>query len=364
MKTLRILVAGVTTMTSVLQAQSSGVSLGRPTGAVGQEFGKVISAHELSPGKLLVADERERKLVLVDFDANTARSIGRTGSGPGEFRSLGALVPRRGGGAFLVDFVQRRLLPVLPNGALADPVLMPESSLLIAAADTNGRLYANRMLFRNRVISDSMQILRWDVASDRVDTLLQFNAGRSGMIIPAGTKQRVWYSTTSWAPLADGTIVLLEAATYRLSRWSNGSATVVATLPFERRAVTAEDRNAWVDAQKEVKPVALGQQGAQPGPARPRPEPTFPTTFPAFEADTPLLLAPDGTLWVHRLQSPRDTLQMVDVIDLAGRLVGRVQLAAKSRIVAIGKNAIYVVEVDADDVQRVRRFAYPNLARR
>src|SRR5207253_496076 len=128
------------------------------------EFVKVISAHEIAPGRLLVADERDRKLTLIDFVTGTSRAVGRTGAGPGEFRSLGAVIPRARGGAFLVDFVQRRLLPILPDGSTADPIPFPATSLQLQAADSSGRLYANVMIFRDRVLSDSMRVVRWDPA--------------------------------------------------------------------------------------------------------------------------------------------------------------------------------------------------------
>src|SRR4051794_13859021 len=113
MKARLICVVGVLALATELPAQVvPTLQLAKANGSTSEEFTRVSSAHELAPGRLLVGDERERKLVLIDFTAGTSRSIGRIGAGPGEFRSLGALLPRaRGGGAYLVDFVQRRLLP-------------------------------------------------------------------------------------------------------------------------------------------------------------------------------------------------------------------------------------------------------------
>jgi hypothetical protein len=361
MKTTAILIAGLFAALGESSAQTvPTLQLGKATGTASEEFTRIAAAQELSPGRLLVGDERDRKLVLVDFAAGTSRPIGRTGAGPGEFRSLGALLPRiRGGGVFLVDFVQRRLLPVNMDATLGDPVPFPAASLLFQSTDSVGRLYANTMLFRDRVLSDSMRIVRWDPATNAVDTLLTFNAGRSGMIIHPGEKRRVWYATTSWAPLSDGSIAMIDAATYKLKRWTNGETRDVAALPFDSRPVTVEDREAFNRMEASAKPMMMGQGGAQPAAAPPRPESSFPATYPAFGPDTPLWRAPDGNFWIERLGTPRDSTALMEIASTAGKLIARLRLPPRSHVIALGKDAVYLVERDSDDVERVRRYSYP-----
>lgn len=48
----------------------------------------VSAAHRLSGGRLLVADARQRRLHLYDAAGRHLRTLGRDGSGPGEFRGL------------------------------------------------------------------------------------------------------------------------------------------------------------------------------------------------------------------------------------------------------------------------------------
>jgi hypothetical protein len=340
------------------------IRLGQPTATAPDELARVVSAHEVAPGRLLVADERDRKLVLIDLGSGTSRAIGRLGAGPGEYRALGAVLPRAGGGVLVTDFVLRRLLPVSADGSIGDPIPFPATSLLFQSADTSGRLYANTMIFRNRELSDSMRVVRWNPKTNAVDTLFTYDAGRSGMIIHPGEKRRVWYATTSWAPLADGSIALLDAAGYRLRRWAGGTIRDVAALPFTPQPVTAADREAFTESEKEQKPVAIGQAGASPSASPARPASTFPATFPAFAPDTPLRRAPDGTLWIERLLSPRDSLPLMDIASPDGRLIAQLRLPPRSRLVAFGKDALYMIERDSDDVERVRRYQYPALPRR
>lgn len=364
MTSLRLSPAGALVLVAAaLPPQSAPqIALGRPTATATAEFSRVIAAQELGAGKLLVADEKERKLTLVDFGAGTARPVGRVGSGPGEFRAIGGLLPRAGGGAYVTDFVLRRLLPVRPDGSLADPIPNPAGTLHMQGVDSAGRIYGNVTIFRNRALQDSMYVARWDVAAARLDTLLIFDAGRSGMIIPRGEKFRVWYATTSWTVLPDGSLIFVDAASYNVRRWA-GAMTPVAALPFESRPVTSQDREAWIAAQQDVKPMALGQ-GAAPASAPPRPEPAFPATYPAFEADTPLRRAPDGTIWIQRLVSPRDSIPRYDVVTADGRLAGQVRLPVRASLIAFGPGALYLVERDTDDVEHVRRYPYPALPRR
>src|SRR4051812_25805033 len=123
MKRMRLTLLGSVALPFSMGAQSAPVlQLGKPDATAAAEFTRVVSANELAPGRLLVADEREHKLTLVDFNSGATRSVGRVGAGPGEFRALGEIVPRAKGGAFVTDFILRRLLPVLPDGSIGDPI--------------------------------------------------------------------------------------------------------------------------------------------------------------------------------------------------------------------------------------------------
>ena len=115
----------------------------------------------------------------------------------------------------------------------------------------------------------------------------------------------MWYATTSWTPMADGSIALIDAASYHLKRWTNGATREVAALPFTPETVIPQDREAVIKAEKDVKPIPMGQGGATPATAPPRPEMTFPPTLPAFAPDMgPYLQKLEKAAKAARIPSP------------------------------------------------------------
>jgi hypothetical protein len=339
------------------------IALAKANASPAEEFVQVTSLVELAPGRVLVADLKARRLVVLDVVSGAGRAAAVVGAGPREYRATERLIPRPGGGAWVVDFPNRRLLPIAPDGTPGETVANPPGSLLIRASDSLGVIYGDIMIFNNRELSDTMRLARWNVMTSRIDTLFTFDAGRSGMITHAGEKRRVWRNTTAWAPLPNGDVMLVESGTYRMRIMRDGGVIRAANLPFARTPVVDADRSEWIERQKETPPQVLGQPGAKT-PQLPRSlvdGALFPATFPAFDEDADLMRAGDGNFWIERLGSPRDSVARYDVIDPAGKIVAQVRMPPRSKVVGFGRNAVYVVEKDVDDVPRVRRHPYPAL---
>jgi len=337
-------------------------ALDRPSAAPAEQFSEVTGLVELAPGRILVADARERRLVVIDLAANRVREISRIGSGPREFRSVSEnLLARPGGGAWVVDFAQRRLLPVNADGSLADAMTMPVTSMLLRASDAAGRVYGDVMIFGpERKLSDSVHVLRWDPATSRVDTLRKVHVGRAGMVVQPGGVFRVFRATTAWTVLPNGAWIGLEAESYVLTEWLDGRVTRTTRLPREQVAVSAADQAAWRAEQDKQRPQVVGQPGARSGSGGP-PEIqfAFPAHYPAFDADAALRRDSAGRLWIERLLGVGDAPREYDLIDPSGRVVGRVALPAGGRLAGFGQGVMYVAMKDADDLLTIRRYPLP-----
>jgi hypothetical protein len=205
----------------VLGAQVTTQRLGAPTARSSEPFSQVESVVELGDGTVLVVESRERRLVLVDFSRGTARDIGRTGSGPGEFRLVSRAIARPDGGAWVVDFGLRRLLPVRRDGSFDNPIPFPVS-IQLRGADASGVLYGEGFLPRTAERPDSMWILRWNPAGSRVNTLMKYNALVSASVIPAGGTFKPFAPVDAWDVLPDGDVIVIEAEQYRLNAWRDG----------------------------------------------------------------------------------------------------------------------------------------------
>ena len=73
------------------------------------------------------------------------------------------------------------------------------------------------------------------------------------------------------------------------------------------------------------------------------------------------LAAPDGKAWVRRTNAAADSAGRYDVLDQSGRLIARVALPLRTRIVGFGREWIYLVLTDEDDLEYLGRVPLPRL---
>jgi hypothetical protein len=330
-------------------------TLGRPTHAPAAEFMSVDWVVELRPGLLVVGDATNHGVSRLDLATGKVAAVARIGSGPREYRVIGEhVLARPGGGAYVIDFVQRRLLPVLPDGSAGEVMPYP-ARLMLQHADASGRLYAEVLRFdAKRALSDSIAVVRWDPKTDRTDTLLTFDAGRGATVAQGGPLQ-IWAASASWSVQPDGAITVIGSAPYQMKTWRNGTWSAAVTLPWSNRPPTAAEisaKRAEMDAQP-VRGMGAGANGTPPK----RAERSFPARLPAFEIFTPLRRAPDGNYWVRRLEPSRKEA-LYDVVGPTG-LRGQVTLPSGSTVVGFGPGGVYVAEPDADEVLRIRRYGLP-----
>jgi hypothetical protein len=347
-----------------LAAAQTTVRLGAPTGTAREEFTNVSSIVELSGGRVLVADDREQRIVVVDFSSPTVRVIGRRGAGPGEFAAVGMLLPRPGGGAYLSDFAQRRLLPVNDDGTFENPIPFA-ASIALHGADARGWLYGNSFLSRTPAgVPDSMWIVRWDPRAGVIDTIMKYNAMVSAAITRPGEARRVFPPVDTWSVLPGGEILLLTASTYRATVWTDGKHSRSANIPWQPVRFTDADGKAFERAARESPPVMMGQGGGAPPTAPRLPQLRFPEIFPPFGGDglggRYITTSPSGHAWVRRLRTVNDSLAFYDVIDTQSlALVARVELGPRETLVSIGRGVVYTHVKDADGVATLRRYVYP-----
>lgn len=346
------------------------VRLGPPAAAVSEPFTDVTSAVELPNGRLLIADEKENRLVILDFAAGSAQQIGRRGAGPGEYLSLGELLPRAGG-AWLTDFAQRRLLAIRDDGTFDNAVTFP-GQILVRGADAAGHLYGEAFLPRTGPTrADSMWIIRWTPPAASLDTIMKYDAGVSMWTGGGGPtiKRRVYPPVDTWQPLPGGDILVLEAAEYRATFWREGKPQRSVRNVWEPVRFTPAERDAFIKARAS-KPVRM-MGGGPPGGARDTPpaglpavEYEFPDAYPPFGGEGGggryTWLSPNGDVWVARARASSDSTPRYDVLNGAtGVIRGTVTLAPRSRVVAIGSAGVYTVVHDADDIETLRRHPHP-----
>lgn len=336
-----------------------------------EEFSEIRSLRELSDGRTLAFDGKENRLMLLDWDAGTSRTISRVGNGPGEYRSVSQLLSMPGDTTALVDGTARRW--VLMHRDRIVGTLPQEQSLHLMqffsrmlGADGAGRVLVvasipwsgtgeRAVLSRMPQNAESLLVLRLRRDSGRIDTL----AGLRGRPWGATTfthgsgRTAVTYQATNplSAPeqalmLDDGTVVIARQHPFRLEIIApNGSRRLgpildsarVRTSPAERRAAIARK---WAFAGPPL-PEEARFQG-------------WPDLVPAFPVDA-LLPVPGNRLAVRRQQTVAFPLERIDILDAGGQRLRQVQLAAGESLVAVGRRHVYLTRTDEDGLTILMR---------
>ena len=340
------------------------------------DFTQIRGTRELSDGRVIVSDRLDKGVVAADFTRGTITPIGRTGSGPAEYRLPTSLIAMPGDSTMLSDEGNQRMAVIGPDLKIhrSFNLMIPGIGVPLGArtTDLRGRYYLSIPGWLNgpRGGSDSIVVIRFDDRAQRVDTLAVIkgstprrNTQRPGMGQVIFAPQDVWNVTP------EGRLVIVRAGDYHVE-WRNADGKVTSGPPiaFDRRAVTMEDR---VDHIKRFLAGASisgkgTDQGLSPLPAEMQGEKRaremaeyheHATEHPPFNAVTPHI-GPDGLLWVER--SVRlGTPQTWDLIGADGALKARLQMPKGRRLLALGAKWLYAVMTDEDGLQHLERYAHP-----
>jgi hypothetical protein len=354
------------------------VDLSKPDRVFPIDFTQIRGARELSDGRVILSDRLDKGVVAVDFTRGTLTPIGRTGSGPAEYRLPTTLSPMPGDSTLLSDEGNQRLAVIGPDLKIhrSFNLILPGFGVGLGArsVDRRGRFYLQIPGWANGprggMPGDTIVVVRYDARTQRVDTLARIkgstprrNTQRAGIPYVLFAAQDVWAGT------ADGRLAVVRSADYHVDwRDAQGRVTSGPPIAFERRPVTLEDR---MDHTRRFMHGTStsgknGDGGLSPLPAEMLQEKAIrevvdyqehADVHPPFIGTAPHV-APDGSLWVER--SVRLNLpQTWDVVGVNGSLVARVQMPRGRRLLSLGAKWIYAVSTDEDGLQHLERYAYP-----
>jgi hypothetical protein len=341
-----------------------------------QEFRRIASIRELPSGVVIVLDPPNvDPIVLVDFDRDTVRPVGRRGQGPGEFQGPVSLAPVGGDSTIITDGVLLRwtILSGEAITSVAPRDKMPVSAVgvVLSGGDRRGRVLGSRG-FRldgrttmSPANADSVALVVGHLAGNGVDTVARIRGAGARMqpirLIGPGTESYPQYLITNPLLVADqavlfpdGWIGVAHVAPYRvdwldpLGKWVRGR-----PIPVSARSVTEEDRRtgmgrAFRGADSRSTPTSVIAD--------------WPSQVPPFLEDA-LLTSPTGDLVIRLTPSPGETATRYHVIDRRGTLVGLLELSDTDRLVGLGDRGAYVAAEDADGAFRLRRHPLPSLSR-
>jgi hypothetical protein len=350
------------------------IELAPPNAVAAEQFSSIRSVRELSDESLLVADGREQRLAVVDWNAGRVTDIARAGGGPGEFQGVGFLYALSGDSTLFTDMFNSRW-SLLDHAAIVQtfPEWRPINQQLGAAlhgADAYGHvLGTHEHSFsselpaprRTRYEADTLELVlgAWDGGQFETIALIKgpgtqvfstlMRPGRPMTILP-GTP----YTTEERALLfSDGWIALARPEPYSVhwrtpdGRWIRG-----APLPFEE--IEVDDREKcvgliyWLLTCEPYLDVVEG----------------WPETVPSFVVlgtlIRPTLFAtPDGSVVITRMPTADAPNPRYDIVDRAGHMTGFISLRANEALIGFGAHSVYVLSKDEFDLQTLERRPWP-----
>lgn len=185
-----------------------------------EPFTQLMGVRELSDGRVVVADPRERALRVLDFGAGSSRQVGREGAGPGEWRLPMAVFGLPGDSTVVFDVGNMRYLVLTPEPAPAYDFSLVGAGQPGAAGRGPGGAAAGRPMpsgQQGRPPGAPQGAARGQVAAART----QAAAAGGGMLRGAdGIDRRgMLYSTSSPLRIGpDGPEVADSVAVLRMSR--------------------------------------------------------------------------------------------------------------------------------------------------
>jgi len=349
--------------------------LGAATGTLPEEFTTITSVRELRDGRVLVTDGREQRLVVADFRTGRVEQVGRKGGGPGEYGMVGMMRPLAGDSSIMADLMGRRWL--LFDGAQIVGQHSPDHPAVLAAqgfmadSDALGYVLSRRAPERGDGVTitdarDSSVLVLIARRTGKADTVARVRNAERRLETARNAEGRVTRSSITMAgPLrteeqavlfADGWLAIARLDPFRVDwRAPDGTWTRGAPLSVPLIRVDARERAAFLErnARAYTQPAIPGLPPSQPPSAS-----DFPAAVPPFPIGA-VSQGPAGRLLIRRHRSADVGPSHYLVIDRRGALLGELVLPANETIVGAGERTVYVVAKDDDDIQTLRRHAWP-----
>ncbi|HUG28508.1 MAG TPA: hypothetical protein VMK53_09440 [Gemmatimonadales bacterium] len=359
--------------------------LDQPDASHPEPFSLLTGVRELPDGRVLVSDGIDQTLMSLNMATGRTEALGRTGQGPGEYRSPDALFPMPEGATLLMDLGNGRLSLYGADGRYRESIPIAQGTpgpgagpgglrlILPRAVDGRGRLYFQQPggPMPGGVPADSQAVLRFDRSSGGVDTVAFIKVAPPAIRTTGSANNqnvrmmpRPFPASDGWAVAPDGRLAIVRAADYRVE-WVTptgrlrGQPVVARPVPIrdaERRewaasvggglSISMENRNGEITTN-----FRRGRPGAQEpdlsGVEWPRQKPAF--------VSANVFATPEGDVWVERSVAAGAPRQY-DVFDRQGTLTSRVIFQPDRRVVAFGNGTVYVVRSDEDDLQYLERY--------
>jgi hypothetical protein len=341
-------------------------------------FGYLTAIRELPGGRFLAADPMGQVLVLADFEAGVADTLGRQGQGPEEYEQPDRVFPMPGDSSLLVDLGNGRLTVMSPEGQFVRSVsnVIPQPGGRVRSihprfVDEMGALYVQADPSAEAATPDSSAVLRRALdGSQEVPVATLWHPEPLGRD-PEG-KRPILQSKDDWAVGPDGRIAVVRANGYSVD-WIHPDGTRVTGPSHQAQRYPVSDADMEAEmastlANGVFTTVVADESGAERRQTRRGlPEQfrmgmddfSWPAGLPIFRTGG-TLVSPQGVAWVERVVSvgmPPES----ELFDGEGIRLGSVELPADCRVLGFGgatlpETNVYLACADEFGLIWLRRF--------
>lgn len=313
-------------------------------------------------GSVYITDPRAAAIFRFDTLGHHLGQVGRTGSGPGEYRSP-AVLGQRGDSLWAWDWMQNRVLLFRRDGTPVRTVVLAAATSGTGVLLRDGSIAVIPRWSTSRAAPDApptLPVLRFAADGRLRDTLFALEVDREQMWMDEGGGTfRVASQPLTDSPLliamvsGDGFVRVDRSTTgppiVTIQRFgSDGTLQWTRRLPFTPSPVAPT----LVDS-------IVSQYGRSPAPNVPGvPEPVVRAALivpPRMVQVLGVATAPDGSVWLRRAV-PVGAPVRYTVLSAGGVPRFEVDLPPGGRLVGLGAGVVYVSSLDADDLPRLQRF--------
>jgi hypothetical protein len=334
------------------------VTIGQIEGADEYQLFRVVAAHRLADGRIVVANWGSQELRFYDEAGEYLFAAGREGGGPGEFRSLGRLWVL-GDTLVIMDFQLMRISLFGANGEFLHSFNLTHTSagILPIPADlfSNGSLLVEHDLRdANRVAGlkrDSVMLLTYNLDGELIDTVGSFPGDETYYLIEQDriTSLPRPFGLESQHDVAGDRLYFGASDSYEIQVFTlDGTPQRIIRRPVPNPPVTQREADEYRDRLLER------QQGMAPAFRRLSQQVELPATKPAY---TRILVDALDNVWVAEYPANEGDRSWWNVFDSQGRWLGRIGTPYGGYIYQIGGDFLLGVWVDELDVEQVRVYA-------
>lgn len=336
-------------------------------------FSSVSRLVELHDGAVLVHDNRERRLVVLDFETNGTRGVARVGAGPLEYRAVSALLRLPGDSILLWDGGNARTLLLAPDARAVRTTPLanigsPGAMLgraIAREADARGRWYsvARGVVHTAQTMraADTAALVRIDPGTGRQDTLIMLAAppAPAPAVVDGVVRFRApgFVTQSAWGVFADGRVLVIHGDRYQPeSVAADGTRRLGAAIAYAPVPVTASDREAHLAQVRGMMARATGASGA-PAPAVLEPE-RWQTHMPALKSEY-LRIDSRDRAWAHVSHADATMGERYDLLDASGRRIDAIVFPRGVTLVGMGRGVLYATRADEDGLLFLQRYRLP-----